>query len=81
MLAARNFALVVSENADGEVPARISTADWGYLRLRREDYDEGMLRAWHERIAVQGWSRVFVFFKHEDDGAGPALARRFLDLA
>ncbi|NNF61576.1 MAG: DUF72 domain-containing protein [Gammaproteobacteria bacterium] len=80
MLAERNFAWVISENADGETPERISTADWGYLRLRREDYDSAMLRGWHDRIAGQDWSRVFVFFKHEDDGAGPALARRFLDL-
>ncbi|MDH3589836.1 MAG: DUF72 domain-containing protein [Gammaproteobacteria bacterium] len=81
MLAQRNFALVISENEDGGVPERISTADWGYLRLRRPDYDDKMLMDWHERIAEQPWAQVFAFFKHEDDGAGPAMARRFLDIA
>lgn len=81
MLAKRNFALVISENEDGDIPDRISTADWGYLRLRRPDYDDKMLKAWHQRIGQQSWSRVLAFFKHEDDGAGPDMARRFLDLA
>jgi hypothetical protein len=27
-----------------------------------------------------GWRDAYVFFKHEDTGSGPALARRFLAL-
>lgn len=54
------------------------TAAWGYLRLRREDYDDAMLATWAERIAAQTtrWNEVFVFFKHEDAGIGPQLAQR-----
>ena len=55
----------------------VATADWGYLRLRRERYDDAALAAWAERVATQPWSEALVFFKHEDEGAGPALAARF----
>ena len=48
-----------------------------YLRLRRDGYDEAALRDWAQRIRAQGWERAFVFFKHEDAGAAPALAERF----
>jgi uncharacterized protein YecE (DUF72 family) len=55
----------------------VPTADWGYLRLRRADYDDAALRTWVERVRAQPWNRAFVFFKHEDAGKGPALAARF----
>jgi hypothetical protein len=32
-------------------------------------------------MRTQGWEEAFVFFKHEDEGKGPALAARFLELA
>ena len=32
-----------------------------------------------EKIGA-GWSDAYVFFKHEDSGTGPALARRFVTL-
>ena len=57
------------------------TAGFGYLRLRRPDYDDAALGSWAERIAEQGWGEAWVFFKHEDEGKGPALARRFLKAA
>ncbi|MDM7916741.1 MAG: DUF72 domain-containing protein [Candidatus Eisenbacteria bacterium] len=56
-----------------------ATSTWGYLRLRRPDYDERDLEAWCERIATQAWNQAFVFFKHEEAGAGPALAARLLE--
>ena len=59
----------------------MSTADWGYLRLRRLDYNARELRAWCERIAAQPWSEAFVFFKHEDEAKGPEFAQRFLTLS
>ena len=43
--------------------------------------DDAELRAWSDRIAATGWDSAFVYFKHEDEGAGPALALRFLELA
>lgn len=38
------------------------------------------LRRWARRVADQAWDRAFVFFKHEDAGAGPKLAARFIEL-
>ena len=59
----------------------VSTADWGYLRLRRPDYGDPELKAWGDRVRQQNWQDAFVFFKHEDEGKGPQLAKRFLELA
>jgi uncharacterized protein YecE (DUF72 family) len=63
-----------------EIPFR-STADWGYLRLRRPDYGDPELKAWGERVRQQNWREAYVFFKHEDEGKGPQMAKRFLELA
>ena len=56
------------------------TANWGYLRLRREDYDDAALERWVARLRETQWSHAFVFFKHEDAGAGPRLAARFREM-
>lgn len=58
----------------------ISTAPWGYLRLRRSDYTDVDLSQWAERILSQKWERAFVFFKHEDEAKGPEMAMRFHEL-
>jgi uncharacterized protein YecE (DUF72 family) len=74
-------ALCIAEaEGDLEVPC-VATADWGYLRLRRPDYDDAALQAWAQRVRQQDWQDAFVFFKHEDAGKGPQLAKRFLELA
>src|SRR6185436_2491715 len=51
----------------------LSTADWGYLRLRRPDYGDAELKTWAKRVQEQGWRDAFVFFKHEDEGMGPKM--------
>ena len=79
-LRARNVALVTADADDGEDPGIVPTADWGYLRLRREEYGERSLKTWAGRLKHQEWSDVFVFFKHEDEGTGPELALRFADI-
>jgi uncharacterized protein YecE (DUF72 family) len=58
----------------------ISTAAWGYLRLRRSDYTDAELSQWAERVLSQKWERAFVFFKHEDEAKGPEQAMRFQEL-
>jgi uncharacterized protein YecE (DUF72 family) len=70
--------------ADDEGPARdrvVATASWGFVRLREERYTDARLKKWIKRIKDQDWHEAYVFFKHEDVGAGPALATRFLKLA
>ena len=74
-------ALCVAE-ADNELEVPfVSTADWGYLRLRRPDYGDAELTTWAERLRQREWVDAFVFFKHEDSGKGPLMAQRFWDLA
>jgi uncharacterized protein YecE (DUF72 family) len=74
-------ALCIAEAEDGlEIPF-VSTADWGYLRLRRPDYSDAELKTWVKRVRKQDWRDVFIFFKHEDEGKGPEMAKRFMELA
>jgi len=70
-------ALVVA-HADDEPPPVVATAPYGYLRLRREAYEPDELARWARVVWDQGWEDAYVFFKHEDAGAGPALAQRFV---
>jgi uncharacterized protein YecE (DUF72 family) len=74
-------ALCIAEaENDLEIPC-VSTADWGYLRLRRPDYGDPELKEWLDRLRQQNWRDVFVFFKHEDEGKAPLMAKRLLELA
>ena len=57
------------------------TADWGYVRLRRVRYTKAELVKWTKLIKAQKWKDTYVFFKHEDEGTGPKLAAKFIDLA
>ena len=79
-LAERQLALVIADTGGDDDPPFRGTADYGYFRLRSEDYSDAALQEWAARIAAQSWSEVFVFFKHEDEGAGPRLAKRFEEL-
>ncbi len=74
-------ALCVAEAEDDLDVPRMATADWGYLRLRRADYTDAELKAWLKWTRDQDWSDAFVFFKHEDEGKGPQMAKRLLELA
>ncbi|HYW69956.1 MAG TPA: DUF72 domain-containing protein [Pyrinomonadaceae bacterium] len=80
LLRAKNCALVVSDTDDQPLEQIISTASWGYLRLRRINYEDKDLAGWMQRVQEQEWNDAFVFFKHEDEGVGPKLAAKFLEL-
>jgi len=81
LLRAHRAVLCIAEAENElEIPFE-STADWGYLRLRRPDYGDPELKSWGERVRQQKWSDAFIFFKHEEEGKGPAMAKRFLELA
>jgi uncharacterized protein YecE (DUF72 family) len=73
-------ALVASDQDGKPEPALAATTSFGYLRLRRTDYPADALKAWAERVQAQPWDEAFVFFKHEQDCAGPELAERFKTL-
>ena len=65
----------------GFVLALPATADWGYLRLRRQDYSKDDLQRWIGRVRSETWAETYVFFKHEDEARGPEMARQFVELA
>lgn len=75
-----DVALCASDTDEVADPDRIlvPTASWGYQRLRRTEYSDEQLAAWARRVESQSWSDAYVFFKHEDEGKGPAFAKRFL---
>jgi uncharacterized protein YecE (DUF72 family) len=74
-------ALCVSESDEELDTPFAATANWGYLRLRRQNYSPADLANWAKRIHEQKWQEAFIFFKHEDEGAGPRLAADFIALA
>ena len=78
-LRAHGAALCIAHGERVDTPV-VATAPWGYVRLRQIEYDDAQLDRWADVVHAQPWSEAFVFFKHEDTGTGPRLARRFADL-
>lgn len=76
-LRASNCALVMADTDESPVTEIVPTADWGYLRLRKDSYNATALRAWSNRIEGQGWKAAYVFFKHEGQ-ASPSTAEAML---
>jgi len=76
----RDVALCVADGELKEEAPFVSTASWGYLRLRAVEYTDAAIGAWAERVRGQEWARAYVFFKHEDEATGPRLARRFIEM-
>jgi len=79
-LRAANAALVIADSETSSTPL-VATADWGYLRLRDEGYTPEDIGKWSRTVRDLGerWRDTFVYFKHEESGIGPALARALLD--
>jgi len=77
-LARSGAAWVTADTQGGEPPELPPTGPLAYLRLRAESYTDDELRAWKSRC--ERYERAFVFFKHEDEAAGPAFAERMLGL-
>jgi uncharacterized protein YecE (DUF72 family) len=78
-LADAGAALCIADDEDGTTPLA-ATARFGYLRLRRPDYDAAALARWAEVVRAQPWEEAFVFFKHEEEARGPEYALRFGEL-
>lgn len=71
-------ALVIAQTEEYTTPL-VPTADWGYLRLRKTEYEDGEVAEWADRVQDQPWDETYVFFKHEEAGTGPELAARFME--
>jgi uncharacterized protein YecE (DUF72 family) len=74
-LSAHGAALCIAEAEELLTPS-VATTSWGYLRLRRMDYDDARVITWARWLRAQEgtWSEAYVYFKHEDAGRGPQLA-------
>lgn len=75
-------ALCLAET-EKDTPLEVLTADFTYVRLRRENYTPKQLAAWRKRF--EGWMAkgvdVYAYCKHEDAGKAPAYARSLLGKA
>jgi uncharacterized protein YecE (DUF72 family) len=76
VMRARGAALCVAEGEKLESPL-VVTADWGYVRLRRDAYPDELVDAWAEKIRAQPWREAFVYLKH-DEGDAPSVAKRLI---
>jgi uncharacterized protein YecE (DUF72 family) len=76
----RNLALCIADSEKRSTPV-IATADYAYLRLRDEGYTEAHIHDWAARVQdlASQCRDVYVYFKHEEQGLGPAFARMLLD--
>jgi uncharacterized protein YecE (DUF72 family) len=59
-----------------------ASAPYRYLRLHEPPYDERALREWADRLRplLEDGTRVYCYFKHEDDPRGALYAERLLQL-
>ncbi len=80
-LRAHSAVLCVADGDDLPQTDLIRTANWGYVRLRDDNYTDERLQDWLRRIRSHKWNESYIFFMHEDTGIGPKLAVRFLELA
>ena len=81
LLGSRNIALCIADTDALATPKKI-TANWGYLRLRREDYTKNNVESWADFVREQdsNWKDAFIYFKHEESGIWPKLARQMTEL-
>jgi len=78
-LRAADVALCMNDAGEGEAAVPwVATASFGYLRLRKESYEDGELAEVAARIRGERWSDCYAYFKHEP--AAPELAARLSPL-
>jgi uncharacterized protein YecE (DUF72 family) len=77
-LRAANTALCNAESEKLETPD-VQTADFAYLRLRKEEYSAKERKGLAQRVAkLAGKGDAFVYFKHEDTPEGALHAESLL---
>jgi uncharacterized protein YecE (DUF72 family) len=81
VLRAANAALCNAESEKLQTPDE-QTADFAYLRLRKEEYSAKERKALEQRIArLAGNGDVYIYFKHEDTPEGALHAEELLSAA
>lgn len=75
-LRARGAALCIADSETISAP-NVRTAAFSYFRLRDEGYQDADIAAWADKAREASQSgEVYVFFKHEESGKGPAFAKQ-----
>lgn len=75
-LRARGAALCIADSEKLSTPV-VRTAAFSYFRLRDEGYEDADIGAWADKVkAASAEGEVYVFFKHEESGKGPAFAKQ-----
>jgi uncharacterized protein YecE (DUF72 family) len=75
LLRRRNLALCIADSEKMSTPV-VSTADYGYFRLRDEGYQPADIGEWARTISgLGGIHDAYVYFKHEEQGKGPEFAQ------
>jgi uncharacterized protein YecE (DUF72 family) len=83
LLRSQGVAWCVAETDERDPsPEDLSWDPVGYLRLRKTEYTDDELRGWADRVrpALEAGSAVFAYFKHEDEGASPKMAKRLEEI-
>src|ERR1700756_1710458 len=81
VLRAANVALCNAESEKLETPD-VQTADFAYLRLRKEEYSAKEHKELEQRIArLATRGDVYIYFKHEDTPEGALHAEQMLSAA
>jgi uncharacterized protein YecE (DUF72 family) len=70
-----------SDTDEEPVKSLVTTADWGYVRLRKEKYTKKQIEKLSDQVRGQAWKHAYVFFKDEGEGRGPKYAAQFLELS
>ena len=81
LLLSQGIAWCVAETDEKDPgPDDLSWEPAGYLRLRKTEYTDEELAAWAGKIgaALAAGGDVFCYFKHEDEGASPKMAKRLM---
>jgi uncharacterized protein YecE (DUF72 family) len=72
--------------AGAEVPVHVNSfegeATFRYFRLREPPYDDAALEGWADRFRplLEDGTRIYCYFKHEDEPTAPLYAQRLLEL-
>ncbi|MGH9373848.1 MAG: DUF72 domain-containing protein [Vicinamibacterales bacterium] len=75
VLRGRNLALCIADSDKMSTPVEM-TADYTYLRLRDEGYQQADIERWAAIVSGLNVNEAFVYFKHEEHGLGPEFAQR-----
>jgi len=79
VLKSKNAALCIADTDELSTPI-VSTADFGYFRLRKVDYTQADIKRWAKVVAGHGQKTddIYIYFKHEETGTGPKFGRQLL---